>query len=93
MPSTSRTVTEDMRTQLIITMRKGLARRYARDRSLLDVAALLGHFTGARIIGRPGFSMRVSVKSAQVADLKRHLGQDFVVEHDLPLECFASGKR
>ena len=88
MAGTSKRVNEDLRTQLVITMRAPFARRYAKDRSLLDVGSLLRSFSGARIIGRPGFSMRLSVQSTQVADLERRLTEDFVVEPDHAFECF-----
>lgn len=78
-----------MISQLIITMRGGLARRFARDRSLLDVASLLGPIGSARLIGAPGFSMRVAVDADEEPTLRQRLGPDFIVDHDHVMESFA----
>lgn len=78
----------NMRTQAIITMRPEYARRYARDRSTLDVDVLLGGIPSAELIGEPGYSMRVSVHKRELQGLQSRLTSDFVVEPDHALRTF-----
>jgi len=77
--------------QLLLTMRSDFAARYRRDASVFDHDDLLSGFTTARLIGAPGYSMRVSVDQNELRDLKRALQDRFVVEPDHVLRTF--GKR
>lgn len=81
-----------MTSQLIITMRSELARRFAQDRSVLDVSSLLEAFGSARLIGAPGFSMRVSVDDREAKALESALDDSFVVESDYAMSSFQQSK-
>lgn len=81
-------VQSSMRTQLIATMRKEFARRYSADESLLDTRALLRGFSSARLIGSPGFSMRISVEEQEAGALKKALSANFILGNDYTLQTF-----
>ena len=78
----------DMRAQVIATMRKGFARRYAVDHSVFDAGSLLKGFVDAEVIGAPGFSTRISLAKKDVQALRQRLYTDFIVEPDHVLSTF-----
>lgn len=69
-----------MRTHVIVSMRSAFARRYAIERSLLDVSMLLSGIETARLIGSPGYSMRISVEEREAYALTCRLEPNFVIE-------------
>lgn len=81
---------QDAMAQVLITMRRQFARRFAKDRSLLDVASLFAPFESVELLGQPGYSMRVWVKDTEIADLERALRDDFIVESDYVLQLLTS---
>lgn len=74
--------------QLLITMTPNRAEQFSRDRSRLDVDSLFGALSSCRLIGRPGYSMRVAIDEAEIQALREVLGPDFIVEHDYALDSF-----
>lgn len=81
--------TGQMSTQLLITMRQDLARRFAQDRSAFELASITGAAQSARLIGPQGYAMRVSVDETEVGQLRKVLERLFTVEPDYALETFA----
>jgi hypothetical protein len=81
-----------MTAQLIITMRGPFARRFAEDRSILNMSALLRSLASVRLIGSPGFSMRVSVDEAEVPALQKILATNFIVEPDYAMKLQNGGR-
>jgi hypothetical protein len=79
-----------MSIQLLITMRQDLAKRFAKDRSAFDVDSITGVARSARLIGPPGYSMRVSVDETEVGQLRGALEALFRVEPDYVLETFSA---
>lgn len=79
-----------MSAQLIITMRAEFAKQVARNRRLFDISALLERLDTARLVGAPGFSMRVILDEDEVPALREALGSNFVVEQDYALDTFGA---
>jgi hypothetical protein len=79
-------------TQLLITMNGKLAREFARDKTMLDIASLFSALRTVRLIGSPGYSMRVSIDDGEVPALRQALGPNFVVEADYALETFSEAR-
>jgi hypothetical protein len=71
-----------MTAQLIITMRRELAKQFARDKAAVDVKALLAPLSTLRFLSKPSYSVRVTVDDTEVPVLKRLLGRQFIVEPD-----------
>ena len=82
-----------MSIQLLVTMRQDLARRFSRDRSVLDVASITDAARSARLIGAPGYAMRVSVDETEEGQLRGALEGRFLVEPDYALETFSGPRR
>jgi len=80
-------------TQLIITMRAEFARKFARNKSLFDISALLDRLDTARLVGAPGYSMRVILDEDEVPVLAKALGPNFVIEQDYALDTFGEQRR
>lgn len=77
-----------MSAQLIITMRASFAKAFAKDRSLFDISEVLNRLGTARLVGAPGYSMRVVIDEAEVPALREVLGAEFVVEPDYVMDTF-----
>lgn len=71
-----------MRTRLIVTMRNAFARRYVAHHSLLKPEILLDGLLSARLIGAPGYCMRISVEQSEEVALRSRLDRDFVIQRD-----------
>jgi hypothetical protein len=75
--------------QFLLTMRSEFASRYRDDERELDGAQLLRGFRSARLIGAPGYSMRVVVEQDEVRALKKALSGRFIIEPDHVLHTFS----
>jgi hypothetical protein len=73
-------------TQLIITMRKELAERFAKDRKGFDFASIFAPFETLKLIGRPGYSTRVRLDDVEVPKMKTLLAPQFIVEDDFVMQ-------
>jgi hypothetical protein len=73
--------------QLLVTMRADTLSRDARARSLAQITDVLQAFQ-AKIIGVPGFSMRIAVAAADEPGLRAELERNFIVEEDYALRTF-----
>ena len=71
--------------QLLVTMRGERAERYAQNRVPPLFADLAPEAASLRLIGTPGYCMRVVVDDADEAYLRDVLKKDFVVEDDYTL--------
>lgn len=69
-----------MCTHLTIAMHDRFARRYVSHRSLLNTRTLLAGIGSARLIGAPGFSMKIAVDDQEVDLLTSRLERDFIIE-------------
>jgi hypothetical protein len=82
-----------MSAQLIITMRADFAKQVAQKKRSFDILTLLKRLDTARLIGAPGYSMRVVLDENEVPTLCEALGPDFVVEQDYALQTFSRDRR
>jgi hypothetical protein len=79
--------------QLLMTMRAEFAKQYAKDRSVLDMSALLEGLDNARVIGKAGYSTRIVVEDSDVDALKAKLESSFIIEPDYTMHGFDSRPR
>ena len=66
-----------------------LAENVASGRSRMDVSTLLKRVRSCRLIGEPGYSMRISIDEEEIPALRRALGDNFSVEVDYALDSFS----
>ena len=82
-----------MTAQLLLTMTSDFAAQVSRSRKRVNGQALLKGLRTAKLIGPPGFSMRVSVDESELPALRKQLGSKFVIEPDYVLETFGPRPR
>lgn len=74
--------------QLLITMRGERAERYAADRMPPLFADLAPEAASLKLIGKPGYCMRVVIDDADEAYLRDMLAGEFIVEDDYTMRSF-----
>ena len=77
-----------MSVQLLVTMRGEFARRYLATGTAIALRDLAPRVSTARMIGDPGYSMRIRVDEKEEALLREALDANFLVEPDYSMQTF-----